>query len=123
MVSLMTLVLGACISADIEQKQGAIPEGEVLIKQYCYPCHKQEAGPGRLAPPMAYVKEHYWEDDITEQEFSKKVYEFVKNPSKSKARMSGAIGNFGLMPKQVFPDDTLKTIIKYIYDTELKEPR
>ncbi len=114
----LSIVLFSCMSSPAREEVVQRSDGEMLITQYCYTCHKPEGEKGRLAPPMAYVKDHYWENGITEKEFVAALKNFVDQPDKKKAKMRGAIGNFGLMPQQQFSADTLDQILKFIYNTD-----
>jgi len=104
------------------QEQETVHEGEILLKKNCYVCHHPTMGKGRIAPPMEYVKEHYIKDGTTQEEFTEAFVSFVLHPSKEKAKMPGAIANFGLMPQQAFPEETLKKIADYIYNNEIEGP-
>ena len=94
--------------------------GKALLEQYCYACHSPESGT-RLAPPMSMVQMHYLGDDITREGFVADIMNFVKEPTEEKARMYGAISNFGLMPYQDFPDSVIRQIADYLYEAELPQ--
>ncbi len=104
------------------QEQETVHEGEILLKKNCYVCHHPTMGKGRIAPPMQYVKEHYIKEGTTEEEFKNAFISFIKHPTKESAKMPGAIANFGLMPQQAFPEETLKKIADYIYNNEIEGP-
>jgi len=97
-------------------------EGEILLQKNCYVCHSPTQQTGRIAPPMEYVKEHYIKEGTTEKEFTEAFISFVQHPTKAKAKMPGAIANFGLMPQQAFPEETLQKIADYIYNHEIEGP-
>ena len=103
-------------------KEQTAHEGEILLEKNCYVCHSPTAKTGRIAPPMQYVKEHYIKEGTTQQEFTEAFISFVKHPIKDKAKMPGAIANFGLMPQQAFPEETLNKIADYIYNYEIEGP-
>lgn len=96
--------------------------GKALMEQYCYACHSPESAT-RLAPPMSMVQMHYLDEDTKKEDFIADVVNFVKEPTREKARMYGAIRNFGLMPYQVFSDSVIIQIADYLYDAELPEMR
>ncbi len=102
--------------------QETVHEGEILLKKNCYVCHHPTRETGRIAPPMQYVKEHYIKEGTTEEEFTRAFVSFILHPTKLKARMPGAIANFGLMPQQAFPEETLKKIADYIYNNQIEGP-
>lgn len=104
------------------QEQEAVHEGEILLKKNCYVCHHPTRETGRIAPPMQYVKEHYIKEGTSEEEFTKAFISFIKHPTKESAKMPGAIANFGLMPQQAFPEETLKKIADYIYNNDIEGP-
>ncbi len=94
-----------------------------LMVTYCYACHTHEGVGGRdnrLAPPMYMIRNHYYSDEITKDEFIQSVTDFVKSPSESTALMRGAIRNFGLMPPLPLPDEILVPIATYIYENDLR---
>jgi len=100
-----------------------LSHGFNLLESNCFSCHSPK-GPheARVAPPMAAIKNHYIDDETTLEEFSEALINFVENPTKEKARMKGAIRNFGLMPKMEFSEKDLRDISAYIYKTELEAP-
>lgn len=104
------------------EEQETVHEGEILLQKNCYVCHSPTAKTGRIAPPMQYVKEHYIKEGTTEEEFTASFIEFIKHPTKASAKMPGAVANFGLMPQQAFPEETLKKIANYIYNNEIEGP-
>lgn len=107
--------------ADNIQTQGE-HEGELLLKKNCYSCHHPTRKIARMAPPMEYVKEHYIKEGTTQEEFTEAFVSFVLHPTKEKAKMPGAIANFGLMPQQAFSEEMLQKIADYIYNNEIEGP-
>jgi len=103
-------------------EEETVHEGEILLQKNCYVCHSPTTKTGRIAPPMQYVKEHYIKEGTTEEEFNASFISFIKHPTKESAKMPGAIANFGLMPQQAFPEETLKKIADYIYNNEIEGP-
>ena len=61
-------------------------------------------------------------DYKTKEEFVKAISHFVENPSEENAKMYGAIKNFGVMPKQVFPENAVAQIADFMYDYQIEEP-
>lgn len=97
-------------------------KGLKLMSQYCLSCHNPDMGGGhdsRLGPPIFKVREHYFRDGISKEEFTSSILNFVKNPSLNKSKMQGAVRNFGLMPPLVIPQEDLELIVNYIYENDL----
>lgn len=97
--------------------------GKKLMETKCYICHHPSADHDqRIAPPMVAIKSHYITDDISKNEFSNAIWEFVKKPSKEKSRMRGAVRRFGVMPYQPFTEEEIKSIAEYMFDHKIEEP-
>lgn len=100
-------------------------EGKKLMETHCYVCHSPTApdGVGRIAPPMVAIKARYMDrEGYDKNEFITAVQSFVENPSEDKALMFGAVRNFGVMPKQVFPEGVVGKIAEFMYDYQIEEP-
>lgn len=94
-----------------------------LMETHCYVCHSPTSGHDkRIGPPMIAVKTHYLKDGTTKEEFTKSIQDWIKNPSEEKAKMHGAVRRFGIMPKQVFPEETIRLISEYMYDNDIEQP-
>jgi hypothetical protein len=97
--------------------------GKKLMEIHCYTCHSPTASQNnRIGPPMIAIKKHYLNDDTTKEEFIAAIQTWIKNPNVSNAKMFGAIKRFGVMPKQEFPEETIKLIAEYMYDYNIDEP-
>lgn len=97
--------------------------GIKLMETKCYVCHNPSTDhDSRIAPPMVAVKSHYLGDHTTKEEFVSTMWNFVKEPSKDKAKMKGAVRRFGVMPYQPFNEEEIKLISEYIYDYKIEEP-
>lgn len=115
----MTAIIPGCINGT-EQTKEADARALTLMQNYCFACHTPDLNiDKRLAPPMFRIREHYYNADISRQEFVDKVVRFAMNPSEANSIMPGAIRNFGLMPKQVFKKEDLETIAAYIYEHDI----
>ena len=91
--------------------------GKELMETYCYVCHKPEGSSDRrLAPPMEMVKNHYYQEGMTREDFITDIKNWVDKPDEEHARMFGAIRNFGLMPKQDIPEENLELIAEYLFE-------
>jgi len=115
----MISIIPACFNRDDQNKE-ADEKALTLMQNYCFACHTPDMGiDKRLGPPMFRIREHYYTENISKQEFVDKVVRFAMNPSQSNSIMPGAIRNFGLMPKQVFKKEDLEIIAGYIYDNDI----
>lgn len=117
------VLLTSCIeipSYDTVNDEALVKEGEKLIAEQCYVCHVPPGGDNRTAPPMMMVKNHYVDDETTREEFVQSVMDWVNSPSEDRARMHGAIRNWGLMPQQNVEEKDLKAIATYIFETDFE---
>lgn len=98
--------------------------GKKLMETHCYVCHSPTAkeNEGRIAPPMIAVKSRYLMDNDTKEDFVKAISAFVENPTDDHAIMYGAVRKFGIMPKQVFPKNTVEQIADFMFDYQIEEP-
>lgn len=98
--------------------------GKKLMETYCYVCHSPSAkeNVGRIAPPMIAIKSRYLMDYDTKEDFVKAITAFVENPTEDNTKMHGAVKRFGVMPKQVFPENTVAQIADFMFDYQIEEP-
>jgi hypothetical protein len=98
--------------------------GKKLMETHCYLCHSPSAkeNEGRIAPPMIAVKSRYLMDYDTKEDFVNAITAFVENPTDDHAIMYGAVKKFGVMPKQVFPENTVEQIADFMFDYQIEEP-
>ena len=98
--------------------------GKKLMETHCYLCHSPSAkeNEGRIAPPMIAVKSRYLMDYDTKEDFVKAITAFVENPTEDNTKMHGAVKKFGVMPKQVFPENTVAQIADFMFDYQIEEP-
>lgn len=89
------------------------------MESKCFACHNTQGTDNMLAPPMQRVKDHYLNDEISEEEFISQIVEWCKEPSEATSKMPGARRKFGLMPKQDFEEADVRVIAKYLYNNEL----
>ncbi|WP_339887898.1 DUF3365 domain-containing protein [uncultured Flavobacterium sp.] len=101
-----------------------VHNGKKLMETHCYLCHSPSAkeGEGRIAPPMIAVKSRYLMDYDVKIDFVKAISSFVENPTEDMTKMHGAVKNFGVMPKQVFPDNAVAQIADFMFDYQIEEP-
>lgn len=98
--------------------------GKKLMETHCYVCHNPSAkeNEGRIAPPMIAVKSRYLMDYDSKEDFVKAISNFVENPTDDIAKMHGAVKKFGVMPKQVFPENAVAQIADFMFDYQIEEP-
>lgn len=96
-------------------------DGKMLMENNCFSCHNTQGTDNMLAPPMSRVKDHYWDDEITKEDFVSAIVEWCENPTEEKSVMPGARRKFGLMPKQGFDLKEVEAIASYLYETELDQ--
>lgn len=121
MIPMLALVSFSCDHQTTEI--AAVPEirldGKELMEKNCYSCHNTQGTDNMLAPPMHRVKDHYWYDGITKDEFVTKIVAWCENPSEENSLMPGARRKFGLMPTQEFDKNEVEAIASYLYDQEM----
>jgi len=97
--------------------------GKKLLETNCNICHSPTASHDeRLGPPMIAIKKHYIDSETTKEDFINKIQSWIKNPNEEDAKMFGAVRRFGVMPKQSFPEETVKLIAEYLYDYDIEQP-
>lgn len=97
-------------------------DGMVLMDKYCFACHHPEMSgghAGRTGPPMFKVREHYFREGISREDFVNPIIAYVQHPDQEKSKMPGAIRNFGLMPPLTIDQEELERIVNYIYEHDL----
>lgn len=91
-----------------------------LMVSLCFTCHHPDHGTTqRLAPPMFKVREHYYKNGISRDEFVSRITSYALNPTQLASIMPGAVRNFGLMPKSAFKPEDVRKIADYIFDNDL----
>ncbi len=94
-----------------------------LLENNCYACHSPSASAeNRVAPPMEGVKRHYLTEGLSKEEFTKRISDFLANPSNENAKLKKAVKRFGLMPKMNFTDQQITQMANYMYTQELEKP-
>ncbi len=97
--------------------------GKKLMETNCYVCHSLTATEeSRIAPPMIAIKKRYSIGNDTKEAFINSMQNWIKNPTEENAKMYGAVKRFGVMPKQGFPEETIKQIADYMFDNEVEKP-
>jgi cytochrome c551/c552 len=129
---ILMLLLGSCCNeSDTSKMTASNTEKEsetlsndtkalTLMNTQCFTCHHPDMNrDDRVAPPIFKIREHYYDDEITRDEFINQIVSFASDPTEEKSIMYGAVQNFGLMPKQNFKEDDLKLIAGYLYDNDV----
>lgn len=112
------------VTANHSKTSEQVSPGKKLMENKCYVCHNADANHNsRIAPPMVAVKNHYLSKGTTKAEFINSMQNWIKNPTPENVKMPGAVKRFGIMPKQVFPEETIKLIAEYIYENDIDKPR
>lgn len=97
--------------------------GKTLMETNCYVCHNPTANhEDRVGPPMIAVKKHYLIEGMSKEEFTDAIQNWIANPTEDNAKMPGAIRRFGIMPKQMFPEETIRLISEYLFENDIEEP-
>ncbi|MEN8928595.1 MAG: DUF3365 domain-containing protein, partial [Flavobacteriales bacterium] len=115
-----------CSETSTKEKQEAIPlqkeevKALALLQSNCFSCHNPEMGESRIAPPMFKIRDHYYDEETTRDEFVSNIFHFVNSPTEENSIMPGAVRNFGLMPKLSFKESDLKLMAGYLYDHDME---
>jgi cytochrome c553 len=98
--------------------------GKKLMETHCYVCHSPSAeeNVGRIAPPMIAIKARYLMEYDTKEDFIKAISSFAENPTEDNTKMHGAVKKFGVMPKQVFPENAVAQIADFMFEYQIEEP-
>ena len=103
----------------IKETSETITKGYALMKQKCFICHFEKPDPAKMgqmiAPPMLRVQEHYKPSYMDKESFVKAIMAYVNNPSQDKTLMPGAVKKFNLMPKVIYDQTELKSIVETLY--------
>jgi cytochrome c551/c552 len=123
-VTLFTLQACQSNAESYTEEAGSVDNLETtaltLLKQNCFTCHNPNLEiENRIAPPMFKIRQHYFDEKTTKEEFVKNITHFVNNPTEENSIMPGAVRNFGIMPKMNFKEEDLKIIAEYLYDTDV----
>lgn len=87
-----------------------------LLLNTCFTCHNRN-----LAPNMEDVKRLYITDTITKEQFVETIIDWVSNPTVEKSRFDSAREKWGLMPKQEFKEEDVRTVAGYIYENDVSD--
>ncbi len=119
---LIGLLVAACSQPETTPKQlsdSSELDGKKLMEKNCFVCHNTQGTDNMLAPPMSRVKDHYWDEENSREEFVSDIVNWVENPTEENSYMPGALRKFGLMPKQAFDKKEVTAIAEYLFDNEI----
>lgn len=87
-------------------------------------CHvvDGEGGETSSAPPMFAVRHHYSGTYPKRADFVRAVMSWLREPTREKVVMSGAVKKFGLMKKLELDEMQTQQIAEYLYDAPLDIP-
>ena len=115
----LTLVLFSCGNETLEIPEVSRLDGKELMENKCFSCHNTQGTGNMLAPPMQRVKDHYWDEETTKEEFVSEIVAWCENPTDENSAMPGAKRKFGLMPKQEFDIKEVKAIAEYLFENDI----
>ena len=115
-----TTILGAILLCSLPHAQ-AVNHGKQLFESLCMSCHTT-SGPPTLAPPVFGVKNHVLRAYPQREDFIDYIVQWVKQPNASRALMPGAVRRFGEMPALPYPEDQVRKIAEFLYDSNLTIP-
>ncbi len=97
--------------------------GKQLMENNCYLCHNPKTSEeNSVAPPLKLVKQAYMTDFIGKEEFVGNLVLWIKNPKYETSKMPNAVEEYGLMPYQFYPENTLRQIATYMFENEIEAP-
>jgi len=71
---------------------------------------------------MIAVKNYYIMEETTKEAFTADLLAWMSGPKAENTKMPDAIGKYGLMSHQVYPDSVIIGIAEYLYDNEVEQP-
>src|SRR5690606_2604804 len=92
---LSLVVLGVFISCSQSETKAEVADGNenaqattdnnnkalALLKTNCFNCHNPDMGESRVAPPLFKVREHYYDEETTKEEFVAAISNFINYPT------------------------------------------
>lgn len=123
----MLLIVVACGDSNANEEKQLSTKDENrkalrIISTACFTCHSPEReidNIARTGPPIYKIRPHYMRQGITREEFVAEISAFLKEPTEAKAKMKGAIRNFGLMPRMPLASEDIRMIAEYLYDNDM----
>ncbi len=107
---------------DVEPTDTFASDGYKLMEQKCFICHFAKPDPSKrnsmIAPPMVRVQQHYKPTYPQKKDFINAISNWVKNPTKEKTLMPGAVRKFDVMPHLGYSDNEIKKIAATLFDID-----
>jgi len=99
----------------------ASQDGKSLFESLCMSCHVVSGQP-TIAPPVFGMKNHVMKAYPSREDFINYIVDWVKQPDASRSLMPGAVRRFGVMPALPYPEEQVRKVAGFLYDTNLKMP-
>jgi mono/diheme cytochrome c family protein len=99
----------------------ASQDGKSLFESLCMSCHVVSGKP-TVAPPVFGMKNHVMQAYPRREDFINYVIHWVKQPDASRSLMPGAVRRFGVMPALPYPEEQVRKVAGFLYDTNFKKP-
>lgn len=96
----------------------AAEDGLVNYRALCSACHKL-VPPPTIAPPLFGVKNNLLRTHPQREDFVNYIVNFVQRPDASKSVMPHAVQKFKLMPALPYPEEKVRAVAEFIFDTDL----
>ena len=99
----------------------ASQDGKSLFESLCMSCHVVSGQP-TIAPPVFGMKNHVMQAYPGREDFINYIVLQVKQPDASRSLMPGAVRRFGVMPPLSYPEEQVREIAAFLFDTDFKMP-
>lgn len=99
----------------------ASQDGKSLFESLCMSCHVVSGQP-TVAPPVFGMKNHVVQAYPGREDFINYIVQWVQQPDASNSLMPGAVRRFGVMPALPYPEEQVREIAAFLFDTDFKMP-
>lgn len=99
----------------------ASEDGKALFETLCMHCHSVSGQP-TVAPPVFGMKNHVISAYPQREDFINYIVRWVEQPDASRALMPGAVRRFGVMPTFAYPQEQVRKVAEFLYDTDMRLP-
>ncbi len=107
-------------TGSLHQRSAAdLERGKELFERYCVSCHSTTRPKDRskmVAPAISGVMFHIKERFKNRDEAVAFIVDYVRHPSRDKA-LCPSVRRFGVMPALNLPEDELRAIAEYLWET------
>lgn len=124
--TIISIILGAFACSKSESKDNVptqtkdevLSQGFEIYANNCVNCHapRGSGNSSRIAPPIKAIKKHYQSSTTSEEQFVNEMTEFLLQPTEEKAKMPGAVKQFGLMPNIGFTKKEYHAVSTYLFN-------